>query len=349
MQKAIYRIIDANFNRAREALRVTEDLCRFALDSKTLSSRAKQLRHQLSAQIEKLDSSKLLTARDTPNDVGTHTRVKDQLSRQTLHDCFTAAAKRLPEALRTLTETIQTFDPETAQAIENIRYDSYTLEKDINTFSNTSLRFEKVKLYVLITSSDHNKIISLTKNCAISGADCIQLRIKQSPLSDKQYLSIAKDFVNICHDNNVISIINDRPDIAITSDADGLHLGQDDLPIEEIKKIIPRPMIIGLSTHNTNQLAQAIKQQPTYVGLGPAFPTNTKPHEKVAGLDYISQALDLLKHTSIQHVAIGGISKDNLPQILSTGVQKIAVCSAITQQSDPKQHCSDFKKALLSV
>lgn len=349
MEKAVYRIIDANFNRSREALRVMEEFCRFALNSKPLSSRVKQLRHQLCAQIEKLDTSKLLTARDTPNDVGTHIKVTDQLTRQSLEDCFTAAAKRLPEALRALTETIQTINPDIAQAIENIRYDSYTLEKDINTFSNTSLKFAKVKLYVLITSTNHQEIICLTKDCASSGADCIQLRIKQSPLSDKQYLSTAKDFVNICRDNNVISIINDRPDIAIASDADGLHLGQDDLPIEETKKLIPRPMIIGLSTHNTDQLTDAIKKQPTYVGLGPAFLTDTKLHEKLTGLEYISQAIDILKDTSISHVAIGGISKGNLSQLLALGVRKIAVCAAITAQPNPKQACSDFKKALPSV
>ncbi len=131
MESAIYRIIDANFNRAREGARVVEEYCRFALDSKALSARAKQLRHRLCSAVGQLDQGHLLAARDSVGDVGREMKVDDQLSRKTLADCATAAAKRLPEALRALAETVQTIDPELAQQFEKLRFQAYTLEKDI--------------------------------------------------------------------------------------------------------------------------------------------------------------------------------------------------------------------------
>src|SRR5512137_1290771 len=102
MERAVFRIIDANFNRAREAIRVMEDFCRFYLNSAVLSGRCKKLRHDLSSAIGTLDEGKLIANRDTLADVGTTIKVDGQLSRGDLKDCATAAAKRLTEALRTI-------------------------------------------------------------------------------------------------------------------------------------------------------------------------------------------------------------------------------------------------------
>ena len=106
----LYRIIDANFNRAREALRVMEEYCRFGLNHSGLAGKAKQCRHRLCEAISKLDSVKLICSRDVAGDVGRELKVEGQLSRQSIEDCFTAAAKRASEALRTLAESIQTID-----------------------------------------------------------------------------------------------------------------------------------------------------------------------------------------------------------------------------------------------
>jgi hypothetical protein len=107
MDNAAYRIIDANFNRAREGLRVIEDYCRFALNSKSLSARAKELRHQLCRTIGKLDSGKLIASRDTLADVGVDQVIEGQHRREDLKDCLTAACKRVVEALRVLSVVIQ--------------------------------------------------------------------------------------------------------------------------------------------------------------------------------------------------------------------------------------------------
>ena len=136
MERAVYRIIDANFNRAREAIRVMEEFCRFSLNSTALFERTKQLRHELSSTISPLDAQRLVANRDTIGDVGVGKTVEKQLHRESLADCCTAACKRLTEALRALAEVIQTQNTSAAQKIENLRYAAYTLEKDIFLFSN---------------------------------------------------------------------------------------------------------------------------------------------------------------------------------------------------------------------
>ncbi|MEJ2649533.1 MAG: hypothetical protein P8016_14135, partial [Sedimentisphaerales bacterium] len=169
MDSAVYRIIDANFNRAREALRVIEDYCRFALNSKSLSARAKDLRHQLSNSIGRLDSGRLISSRDTLLDVGVDQVVEGQHKREELKDCMTAGCKRLVEALRVLSEAIQVQDKDAAGQIEQMRYAAYTLEKDIVLISEPFEKFKNVELYVVLTSNFPADILSLAAKCASSG------------------------------------------------------------------------------------------------------------------------------------------------------------------------------------
>ncbi|NIA17274.1 MAG: thiamine phosphate synthase, partial [Planctomycetes bacterium] len=210
MDRAIYRIIDANFNRAREAARVVEEFCRFALDCAPLAGRAKQLRHELSAAIGPLNNSRLIAGRDTTGDVGCDIEVAGQLKRADMQDCFSAGCKRLTEALRVLAETTQTIDADTAKRFEQLRYTCYTLEKDIVIFAVPAEKFKSVRLYVLISGYNIDDISSLAKDCIAGGADCLQLRVKN--FSDKQYLAAAKKVVRICKDAGAVSIINDRVD-----------------------------------------------------------------------------------------------------------------------------------------
>ena len=162
MDNAAYRIIDANFNRAREALRVIEDYCRFVLNSKSLSARAKELRHQLCSSIQKLDSGRLISSRDTLADVGVDQVVEGQHRRENLKDILTAACKRLVEALRVLSEVIQIQDKSLAGEIEQLRYAAYTLEKDVVLISEPFEKYKKVELYIIITSNFPSDIFSLT-------------------------------------------------------------------------------------------------------------------------------------------------------------------------------------------
>ena len=344
MERAVCRIIDANFNRAREAIRVVEEFCRFALNSTGLTNRAKQLRHELSGVIGKLDTGRLIASRDTVGDVGVGQVVAKQMDRGDLRDSLSAGCKRLTEALRALAEVIRIESQPSAEAIEKLRYDAYTLEKDIVLFADAVEKYKRVGLYVVITSELPIEVISFTHKCAAGGADCIQLRAKA--IQDDKLFSLAEAFVGICKDTGVLSVINDRVDIAVAAGADGLHVGQNDLPIEQARKLQTTPLVIGKSTHSIKQLRDACDERPTYAALGPVFATGTKPDVPPVGLDYVRQAVEVLADEGIGNVAIGGITADNVEQVLSAGAASIAVCAAVTKSEDPTGACRALKKKI---
>jgi thiamine-phosphate pyrophosphorylase len=349
MQKAAFRIIDANFNRGREAARVMEEYCRFVLNSADLSAQCKSLRHRLCAAIGEFDSGRLIASRDSQRDVGAGLQVADQMARGSLKDCFTAAAKRLPEALRALAETAETLDGGSGKVFERLRFDCYTLEKLIVTFSSSMERYSSVRLYVIITvkqASQSQWALKMAADCAAGGGDCIQLRCKG--IGDGQLFTLAGEMVKVCHDNDSLCIINDRCDIAIAAGADGVHLGQDDLAVEQVRRLQAEPMIIGLSTHNTAQLEEAIACGVTYVGLGPVYATDTKPGAEPVGLGYAKRAVALLSQTGIGHAAIGGINLENIDEVLKTGIKTVAVCSAVTDSDAPKTVCQRLKSRIIS-
>jgi len=350
MERAAYRIIDANFNRAREAVRAIEDFCRFALNSAELYERAKRLRHELSAAIDKLDAGRLLSSRDTLGDVGVFSVQRSADSVQWtgfLHaprSMLYANFKRLTEALRTLAEVTRAENLPISEAIEKLRYDAYTLEKDIFLFSEPAAKFKPVELYVVISSSLPADIIFLTHRCVAGGVDCIQLRAKD--IADDTLFAVAVEFVKVCKDADILSIINDRVDVAVAAGADGVHLGQNDLPVEQARKLQLAPLIIGKSTHNLSQLRAACRANPTYVSLGPVFSTGTKPGAELVGLDYVIEAAKELADTGIASVAIGGITLDNVEKVLQAGAMCVAVCSAVTEAKDPTAACRALKEKI---
>ena len=344
MERAACRIIDANFNRAREASRAVEDFCRFALNSSSLTERAKQLRHELSALISQLDAGQLISSRDTLADIGVGRKVDAEFERGSLTDCLTAACKRLTEALRVLAEVIRIHNQAVAETIERLRYAAYTLEKDVVLFSDTSARYGSVRLYVVVSSSLPAEVIALTEKCAAGGADCIQLRAKAIP--DDRLFALAVEFVRICREAGVLSIINDRPDVAVAAGADGVHLGQNDLPVGQARSLQRTPLIIGKSTHSLEQLRAACEERVTYVGLGPVFSTGTKPDVPAVGLEYVRRATQALADTGVGHAAIGGITIDNVGQVLQAGARTIAVCAAVSKADDSAAACRALKRKI---
>jgi thiamine-phosphate pyrophosphorylase len=345
MNRAVYRIIDANFNRAREGLRIAEEFCRFALESQSLAGRCKEIRHRLTSTVVKLDSQKLISARDTENDVGCGMQVAEQMKRQSLEDCVTAGFARTTEALRAIEESAFAIDNKFSGEFEKLRYDCYILEKDISLQGYPALKFKRTRLYCIITVQGDIDALKIARDCAAGGADCLQLRVKD--VSDAEFLVLGRRFVELCKQNNVISIINDRADIAAACDADGIHLGQDDLPAGEVRKIQLRPLITGISTHSMVELAKAVEQKPHYVGLGSVFPTDTKQRVQVCGVEYVSQAVKFLEDKAIEAVAIGGITLDNVEKVLQAGAKRIAVSSCVCQAKKPGDVCKKLKETII--
>jgi len=308
MHRFAARIIDANLNRAREAMRVLEDFARFAIDDAATSRTLKHMRHDLAAAARLWPISELLAARDTPGDVGTRITTDGEECRQSIADVVTAAARRLTEALRVLEEYAKLDNATAAAAIERIRYRAYDIEKCLVPIArrhapdpqsdapNPECRvsaFANVRLYVLITESLCRRSWLRTARDAIAGgADCLQLREKH--LGDAELLARAKRLADLCHRHRVLCIINDRPDIARLAGADGVHLGQTDMPVAAAREIAGPRLLIGKSTHNLAQFRRALRERPDYLAIGPMYDTATKPQRHIAGPDTLRKVIRLV-------------------------------------------------------
>jgi thiamine-phosphate pyrophosphorylase len=326
---AILRVVDANANRAREALRVMEDYARFVLSDQELSLAIKSLRHDLSAALKPISGDGLLH-RDTPSDVGTGNKTPQELSRRDLAEVVTAAGKRLSEALRTIEEFCKVSMPQIAVKIEAIRYAGYDIEQRLGRTLRHTERFRRVRLYVVLSESACRiNWLEAAKAAIAGGADCIQLREKS--LEGGELLSRARALVAECHRQDVLCIINDRPDVAVLSGADGVHVGQGDLPAVEARKIVGSGAIVGVSTHNVGQARQAVLDGADYIGIGPMFRSSTKPRDFVVGP---AGAREVVAAVKIPVVAIAGITTSNVDEVWSAGVSAIAVTAAVLDDDD---------------
>lgn len=336
------RILDANGNRAREALRTLEDYCRFVLEDATLSGELKSLRHELTEALSCLPGPLLLAARDTLHDVGTTLTTPGEEQRTSLTAVAQAACKRLQEALRCLEEYGKLHDPSLGKKLEALRYRSYTLEKALLLGQVARQRLAQVRLYVLVSVATCTGSLEWTVREALAGgAQVIQLREKNLP--DRELLQRACQLRRWTREAGALFILNDRPDLARLCDADGVHVGQDDLPVREVRRIVGPDLLIGVSTHTPEQLRQAILDGADYVGVGPTFPSQTKEFESFAGLDFVRHAAAA---TSLPAFAIGGITLDNLDQVLASGLRRIAVGHAVCAADDPQQVAAEFRRRL---
>jgi thiamine-phosphate pyrophosphorylase len=337
-----YRILDAAANRAREAFRVLEDYVRFILDDSFLTAQLKEGRHALAEALAVLPSATLLEARDTPGDVGTVLAARGEMERAALGDVVQANFKRLEESLRSLEEYSKLVKPEMAEQIEALRYRAYTLERTVLLGSQARERLAGADLYVLIGSTVcRTSVAGAARDAAESGAQIIQLREKG--IGDQALLALARDVRRITKKAGALFIVNDRPDIARLCHADGVHLGQDDLPVREASRILGPGALIGVSTHNMEQLRQAILDGASYIGVGPVFPSSTKNFPALAGLEFVKTAM---AETSLPAFAIGGISAENVSAVVAAGAKRIAVSAAVCGADDPRLAVTNLLKAL---
>jgi thiamine-phosphate pyrophosphorylase len=129
-------------------------------------------------------------------------------------------------------------------------------------------------------------------------------------------------------------IMNDRPDIALLADADGVHVGQDELPVADVRQLVGPDRLIGVSTHSLEQARQAVADGADYIGVGPTFPSTTKQFAGYPGLELVRQ---VSREVTLPAFAIGGITAENVPQVLAAGCRRIAVSHAILGAADPAQ------------
>jgi thiamine-phosphate pyrophosphorylase len=337
------RIVDVNANRASEALRVIDDYCRFVLADSFLTAEVKSLRHELAEVMNHLRPD--CSVRDTLHDIGTTISTNQELQRHSTADVARINLKRLQEALRSLEEYGKLLHPSASQRIEQLRYRSYTLEKTVLRGLDCRSRLAAARLYLLVTASACSAEMEYVVREAIAGGvDIVQLREKNVP--DRDLLRKAQRLRQITHDTGALFIVNDRADVARLVQADGVHLGQDDLPLVEARRIVGPKALIGVSTHNLRQLHSAIREGADYLGIGPVFTSRTKEFEDLAGLDYIRQAT---AESSLPMFAIGGIILENLPRVIEAGANRIAVSSAICSADEPRLVAAAMRRLLTEV
>jgi len=325
----VLRILDANANRAREALRVMEEAARFVLDDQPLTGSLKQLRHDLAELLTTVDG--LEANRDTPGDVGTDISTAGESDRKSIADVAIAAGKRLSEAMRSLEEYGKVIDPRFAAASKQLRYRGYDLEQRLNAALGCT-RARQWRVCVLVSEElcTRGDWFAVAEAVVEAGGDCIQLREKTLPAGE--LLDRAGRLVDLCQGQGVTTIINDRPDVAMLAGADGVHLGQTDLPCIEVRKLVGRQLIIGISTSRLGQAENALIDGADYCGVGPMFPTQTKQTPRIVGPEYLRQYVQWNK---LPHLAIGGINPDNVGELVEAGARGIAVSSAVCSADDP--------------
>jgi thiamine-phosphate pyrophosphorylase len=191
------------------------------------------------------------------------------------------------------------------------------------------------KLYAItdcqMSNCTHEEIVQML---LAGGARLIQLRDKDA--SAKELLDAARKCLPITRAAGATLIINDRVDVTLTADADGVHLGQDDLAVEEAREILGEEKIIGISTHSLDQFRAALETSANYIAIGPIFPTKTKENPApVVGLELLREAKTLADRPI---VAIGGITIERTPEVISAGADSIAVIAALY----PFAEISDF-------
>jgi thiamine-phosphate pyrophosphorylase len=321
------RIIDANINRLGEGLRVLEEFARMTLNDTALTQKLKDIRHitvKTNTQLQK----QMLQARDAKGDVGIEMDVKDEEKNRDIVSIITANAKRAQESLRVLEEIAK--NPELKLNSENYRkarFDLYTIEKEL---TGKVLRKEKVGqitgLYAVVDTEwlKGRQPVKVAEQMIKGGAKIIQLRCKERGISE--FLTIARNLKEICVNKRVLFIVNDSLEVALAIGADGLHVGQEDLPIAEARKFMPIDMILGCSVSNVQEAVEAKKDGADYLGVGAIYVTETKKSAKAVGVKRIGK---IKQGVGLPIVAIGGINQENLSEVIKAGADAAAVISAI--------------------
>lgn len=343
---SLHRILDVNANRAREALRVMEDTARFDLEHAELIEFLKDLRHQLRRALDQpaFDRVRLIASRDSVHDEGRVIKHPGELTRRGVRDIAAAAGSRLTESLRSIEEAAKALGAD-SRPIESLRYQAYEAEK-LLLLSLPTGRARQWRLCVLITESLCTGGLGwfdVAQAAAKGGADCIQLREKH--LDSRELLDRAERLVQAMPAGCDV-VINDRPDIALLSGATGVHLGQTDLAIHRAREVVGESLLIGVSTSSHTEARSAAQSGADYCGLGPMFPTTTKDKPRLAGPEYLRTFLNDALTCDRPHLAIGGITPDNVQLLVDAGCRGVAVSSIVCASAHPEAVCRRLLAAI---
>lgn len=326
------RIIDANLNRIGEGLRVLEEFARLSLNDAALTQQLKNMRHEMVNVAAKLQEQ-LIDARDSQGDVGADMTVPGQEKPRDVTETIIANSRRVQESLRVMEETAKVpglgLD---ADKYRQARFALYAIEKDL---ISKILRQDKIKrlsgLYVIIDTAflRGRRPTELAAQAIWGGATVIQLRAKE--YNTGEFLPMAQELKELCAEHEVLFIMNDSLDVALAVGADGLHVGQEDLPAAVARRLLPIDKILGASARTVEEARTARDAGADYLGVGLMYATATKATAEVVGPGRIKEMREAV---ALPIVAIGGINKDNLRRVMQAGADAAAVISAVMGAED---------------
>ena len=205
-------------------------------------------------------------------------------------------------------------------------------------------RAAAVRLYVVTDAgADCVATLGVVRAACAGGADAVQLRRKGD--GGLETLRLAEQCRAVTHDSGVLFIVNDRLDIAMASDADGVHLGQDDLPVAVARRLWPG-RLVGRSTHSLEQARAAAADGADWIGVGPVFATPTKPGRPPVGLGLVSA---VAAEVTIPWVAIGGVDTGTVDRVTAAGARAVAVVRAVTAAPDVAAACRALRARVLAA
>lgn len=349
-QSKLYQIIDVNLNRCGEGLRVIEEIARFVFSDSELQRKTKHLRQQLSRffvgdKSSGLDRLRLIgCGRDSESDIGRSYSTSAEMKRESFESVLRSNFSRVEESARVLEEFSKTISPKLGEKIKEFRFKLYTLEKDFvgKHFAAGKREYlRNIGIYPIVDRQQIGKrsVLSVARQIIDGGAKILQYRDKVS--DDGTIFDTCKVLMSLCRKKGVRFIVNDAVDIAVAIDADGVHLGQTDIPVPEARKLLGPDKIIGKSSHNIPEAGRTAKEDIDYLAVGPIFPTTTKPNYRVAGLKLLEWAK---ANISLPIIAIGGINLKNIGPVVKLKPDGIAVVSAILSAPDLRDQTIRFAR-----
>src|SRR5215218_230870 len=199
-------------------------------------------------------------------------------------------------------------------------------------------RLRAARLYFVVEAAG----LEVARDALAGGADMVQLRDKEA--DDDSILRAAAGFRRACDEHGALFWLNDRPDLAITAGADGVHVGQDDEPPGAVRERAGDELLIGLSTHSPEQFDAALRSEADQLSVGPVWETPTKEGRPATGLGYVRHAAE--RGGARPWFAIGGIDEGNVREVVSAGASRIVVVRAIRDAADPEAAARRLREAL---
>lgn len=330
---------------------MVEDYCRLAIEDESFRQ-VKDLRHRLRDLVDGDLARRLLAGRRSEHDPGADSFTSSEARREDWYGLLAANLKRAQEAARVLEESSKLLALEVfSRQIKALRFELYELEKRLLNGRRAQVAewFKRPlgdgpRLYLVVDEAFYRgcDLIADLETVLRQGVDLLQWRQKSG--SDRHSLARARQLAGLCRKYQTPFVVNDRPDIAMLVQADALHLGQDDLPLAEARRLVGDRIPVGRSTHSLDQALAAAKEGADYLGFGPIFTTPSKVNpDPVVGIEGLREVLSLIRQPV---VAIGGLDESNLAAVSATGVAAVAVIRAILQSEEPAAATAELQRLL---